>query len=354
MNAVRWAVAGYGAGGRVFHAPLVRAAAGIDLVAVVSTNPSRASEAEANGLTAVADLDGLASLGVEGVTVTTPAGTHVDLAHRALDAGLHVVVDKPFALDAASARSVVEHAERAGRVLSVYQNRRWDGDFLSLRALVDSGELGTVRRLTTRVERFRPELPVWLVRAPASEGGGTLVDLGPHLIDQATQLFGPVAEVQARLSRFDPEAGAEDDVVLELEHVCGVLTMVVASLAAAAPAPRFQLNADLGGAIIDGFDVQEEQLVAGGTPDQLGEDWGREPAGRTLDLHGPAGMERRPLLPGRWTTFYPAIARAVRDGEPVPVDPRDAVHTAEIFDAARRSQAERRHVAVEASDSQWG
>ncbi|MEO7944062.1 MAG: Gfo/Idh/MocA family oxidoreductase, partial [Marmoricola sp.] len=191
MNAVRWAVAGYGAGGRVFHAPLVRSAAGIDLFAVVSTNPSRASEAEADGLTAVASLDGLASLGVEGVTVTTPPGTHVDLAHRALDAGLHVVVDKPFALDAASARSVVEHAERAGRVLSVYQNRRWDGDFLSLRALVDSGELGTVRRLTTRVERFRPELPAWLVRAPASEGGGTLVDLGPHLIDQATQLFGP-------------------------------------------------------------------------------------------------------------------------------------------------------------------
>ena len=352
MSAVRWAVAGYGAGGRVFHAPLVRAAAGIDLVAVVSTNPGRARQAEEDGLTAVADLDQLVALGVEGVTVTTPAGTHVDLAHRALDAGLHVVVDKPFALDAESARSVVAHAERAGRVLSVYQNRRWDGDFLTLKALIGSGELGTVRRLTTRVERFRPELPAWLVRAPAAEGGGTLVDLGPHLVDQATHLFGPVAGVSARLSRFDPASGAEDDVVLELEHEDGVLTTVVASLAAAAQGPRFQLNADLGGAVIDGFDVQEEQLFSGHTPADLGEDWGREPADRVLELHRPAGLERRPLLPGRWTAFYPAMARAVAAGEPVPVDPLDAVHTAAVLDAARRSDAEGRRVAVERSDSQ--
>lgn len=347
MSRVRWAVAGYGAGGRVFHAPLVRAADGIDLVAVVSTNPARARDAEADGLVAVADLDALAALDVDGVTVTTPAGTHVALAHRALDAGLHVVVDKPFALDAASAREVVEHARRAGRVLSVYQNRRWDGDFLSLRDLVVSGELGTVRRFTTRIERFRPELPAWIVRAPAEEGGGTLVDLGPHLIDQATQLFGPVSEVDAHLSRFDPHAGAEDDVVLGLEHASGVLTTVVASLAAAARAPRFQLNADLGGVIIDGFDVQEEALFGGDTPESLGEAWGREPAGRTMDVHRPDDVERRSLRPGRWTSFYPALARAVSVGAGVPVDPRDAVHTAEIFDAARRSQAERRRVAVE-------
>lgn len=347
MSDVRWAVAGYGVGGRVFHAPLVRAAEGMELVAVVSTNAERARQAETDGLAAVADLAELAALGVDGLTVTTPAGTHVDLAHQALDAGLHVVVDKPFALDAASARSVVGHARRAGRVLSVYQNRRWDGDFLTLTRLVSSGELGTVRRFTTRIERFHPDLPAWNNRAPAARGGGTLVDLGPHLIDQATQLFGRVVEVDAHLSRFGPEAGAEDDVVLTLDHTSGVLTTVVASLAAAARAPRFQLNTDLGGAIIEGFDAQEDMLFAGETPTSLGEAWGQEPPGRTLDVHTSGQVDRRPLLPGRWTTFYPAVARAVIQGDPVPVDPQDAVHTAAIFDAARRSQSERRRITVE-------
>ena len=341
---LRWALAGYGVGGQVFHAPLIQYAEGLDLVAVVSANPQRAQEVRARGLLYAGDIAALPGLGVDGVTITTPAATHSALAHAALDAGLHVVVDKPFALTVSEAASVVEHAKHAGLMLSVYQNRRWDGDFLSVADLINSAELGAIRRFTTRIERFRPDLPPWTLRASAADGGGVLVDLGPHLIDQAVHLFGPVTAVSAELSRFDPNVGAEDDMLLSLNHVCGVKTCVLASYAAAARGPRFQLNGDLGGCWVNGFDVQEHQLFAGETPQSLGPGWGREPDDRALHVITPNGESSRALLAGQWTAYYPAIARAVRGDGPVPVDPADAVHTCEIFDAARQSAAQRRWI----------
>ncbi|WP_109474649.1 Gfo/Idh/MocA family oxidoreductase [Ornithinimicrobium cavernae] len=347
MADVRWAVAGYGVGGRVFHAPMIESASGLELVAVVSTNRDRARDAARAGLEVVSDIEALEALGVEGVTITTPAGTHVDLAHRALDSGLHVVVDKPFALDAASARSVVEHAQDVGRVLTVYQNRRWDGDYLTISSLVRANALGTVRRFTSRIERFRPELPAWNTRAPAGEGGGTLVDLGPHLIDQATHLFGRARSVYAELSQFDTEALAEDDVVLSIEHDGGVLTTIVASIAAAAEGPRFQVNGDLGGASIDGFDVQEELLVSGMTPSSLGRGWGLEPSDRHVRLMTRDGERAIPVQQGRWQLFYPALVSAVEQGAAVPVEPADAIHTCEIFDAARQSALEGRRIELD-------
>ncbi|WP_256840550.1 Gfo/Idh/MocA family protein [Ornithinimicrobium faecis] len=344
MSTVRWAIAGYGAGGRLFHAPMIEAASGIELVAVVSTNRERGREAGERGLEVVDDIRELQRFDVDGVTITTPAGTHVDLTHRALDSGLHVVVDKPFALDAANARSVVDHAQAVDRMLTVYQNRRWDGDFLTIKSLLADGSLGRVRRFTSRIERLRPNLPAWNTRAGADQGGGTLVDLGPHLIDQATHLFGRAQSVYAELSQFDPQALAEDDVVLSIEHENGVLTTIVASIAAAAEGPRFQVNGDLGGVWIDGFDVQEDMLTAGESPLTLGSNWGLEPRERRLRIVSREGQREVELQKGRWHEFYPAVARAVVDGAEVPVDPADAIHTCEIFDAARQSAAERRRI----------
>lgn len=346
MTQVRWALAGFGAGGRVFHAPMIAAAAGMELAAVVSTNPARADEARALGLDVVEDIPALVARGVEGVTITTPAGTHVALAHQALAAGLHVVVDKPFALTAAQARAVVTHAEEERRQLSVYQNRRWDGDYLTIAALLRDGRLGEVSRYESRVERFHPALPSWLTDLPSIEGGGTLVDLGPHLIDQAMQLFGRARTVFAELATFGRTSAAENDIRLSIVHEAGVHTTVVASLAAAAEGHRFLVNGDRGGITIDGFDVQEAQLFGGGTPRSLGPLWGREPDDRAGHLVVDGDASRIPLLAGRWTAFYPAMASAVRDGTPVPVDPNDAVHVCEIFDAARLSAAEGRVVTV--------
>ncbi len=337
---VRWALAGYGAGGRTFHAPLIRSAAAMDLVAVVARSPERRAQLAADqpDATAVDALADLPALGVQGVTVTTPSATHAPLAHEALDLGLHVVVDKPFALDAVAAAELVAHAERAGRLVVPYQNRRWDSDLLTLRRLLAAGDLGRVHRFVSRIDRFRPVKSSWH-GATAAQGGGVLLDLGPHLVDQALYLFGPVVAVHAELQTIRPGAGAEDEVELHLIHAGGVHSTLAAGLASAAPGPRFQVNGDRAGYAVDGFDIQEEQLKAGQTPASLGADWGFEPEsawGRlyTGDGHRPVPSER-----GRWDTFYPAVADAVAGRGDPPVAARDAVATARVLDAARVSSA---------------
>jgi predicted dehydrogenase len=342
---VAWALAGYGAGGKVFHAPLIRAATGMRLTAIVASQ-RHLNDQSLRDAALVPNLTALPELGIEGVTITTPAGTHTRLAHEALDLGLHVVVDKPFALNAHDARNLAEHATAVDRRLSVYQNRRWDGDFLTIKSIVESGELGPAFRFYSRIQRFRPQLPTWNTQSDAESGGGTLVDLGPHLIDQAVQLFGRVITVSAELLRVGGGAGAENDVLVNLVHESGTRTVVEASISAASHGVRFQLNALNGGLTLDGFDAQEADLFAGRTPDVLADDWGREPTGRRVDVVTDLGIESRALQAGAWTVFYPQMAAAVRGTASVPVDPDDAVHTCEVFDAARESHREGRIVTL--------
>jgi predicted dehydrogenase len=341
---VRWALAGYGSGGRVFHAPLIKTAVGIEFLAVVTGNPARRDQviADLPGVTAVPDLAALVSLGVEAVTITTPPGTHTDLAHQALDLGLDVVVDKPFALDAAAARSLVEHARRAGRMLTAYQNRRWDSDYLTIRKLIDDGTLGRVHRLTSRIDRFRPVNPGWA--ASTADGGGTLLDLGPHLIDQALHLFGPVARLHAQLCVTRAGSGTDDDIELHLEHASGVMSTLAAGMATAAMGSRFQVSGSLGGYLVDGFDIQEAQLKAGDDPRSLGDAWGVEDPHCYGVVTTADGSIRTPTCRGRWDLFYPMAAAAVRGLGQVPVDPADAIATAAVIDAARVSAAEHRVV----------
>ncbi|WP_313407614.1 Gfo/Idh/MocA family oxidoreductase [Aeromicrobium sp.] len=334
VEPLRWAVAGWGAGGRVFHAPMIRSAEALELVAVVSTNAERAEQARAEGLSVVPGLRELRDLGVDGVTITTPAGTHADLAVEALGLGLHVVVDKPFATSAADAERIVA-AATSGPVLTVYQNRRWDGDFLTLAGLVARGELGRIDRFESRIERFRPDLPTWTRDRDSVHGGGTLVDLGPHLIDQAVQLLGPVREVFADIAVLGPHRVSDDDVLLLLRHECGARSMIAASVHAAAEGPRFRVSGSLGGARLTGFDPQEDQLFSGASPQLLGDRWGEDD--RTIEVDLPSGTQTRPVRRGAWNLFYPAVAAAITEGAPVPVDPADAVHVARIFDAARAS-----------------
>jgi predicted dehydrogenase len=337
---VRWALAGYGSGGRLFHRPLITSATGLELVAVVTGNPERQAQvrADAPGATPVGSLAELTALGVQGVTITTPSATHAPLAHEALDHGLHVVVDKPFALTAPDARELVEHAAAAGLVLTPYQNRRWDSDFRTLQSLIGDGSLGEVHRFTSRIDRFKPVKESWH-GASADQGGGTLLDLGPHLVDQALQLFGPVATVHAELRTIRPGAGAEDDIELHLRHAGGVQSTLAAGMASAAPGPRFQLNGTRAGFVIDGFDVQEEQLKAGGTPASLGDLWGVEPESAWGTLFEGESSRRVPSERGAWDRYYPMVAAAVAVAGSPPVDPRDAVATAAVLDAARESAA---------------
>ncbi|GAA2011029.1 Gfo/Idh/MocA family oxidoreductase [Nakamurella flavida] len=344
-EALRWGLVGYGSGGRTFHRPLLLSASDLQLVAVTTTSAQRRAEVaqDAPAATTVDGLDALPGLGVVGVTITTPSGTHVPLAHQALDLGLHVVLDKPFALNAPDARGLVEHAAAVGRVIVPYQNRRWDSDYLTVQALLAAGTLGDVHTFTNRIERFRPLKDSWHGSSIA-EGGGTLVDLGPHLVDQALSLFGRAATVHAELRTLRPGAGAEDDIELHITHESGVRTTVAAGMVSATQGARMQVNGTRAGYVVGGFDIQEEQLKNGGSPASLGDAWGTEPESAWGTLaQGSQGEDLRawPSERGRWDTFYPAVAAAIRDGSAPPVPATDAVHTAEVLDAARVSSAER-------------
>ena len=327
---VRFGLVGYGFGGRYFHAPLLASAPDIDFMGVVTRSADRRAELARDrpGVDAYDSLADLAAAGVQAVAISTPADTHMPLAREAIDLGLAVVVDKPFALDAATAHSTVEAAEAAGVPLSVYQNRRWDSDLLTLRRLIAEGTLGAVTRFESRFERFAPD------PGPPAAGGGTLRDFGAHLIDQALLLFGPATRVYAEMRARHER---DDDVFVALHHVDGVESHLWGSWVQAAPGPRFRVTGTTGTFIVDGVDSQEEALVAGRTPAGEGDRWGIEPEHRWGRLYrGATGATVRSER-GRWDTYYPAFAAAVRGDGPVPVDPWDAVRAARVLDAARRS-----------------
>jgi predicted dehydrogenase len=332
MEPVRFGLVGYGFGGRYFHAPLLAAAPECEFMGVVTRSAERRAllGTEHPGVTAFGSLTELRDAGAEAVAISTPADTHSPLTDEALELGLAVVCDKPFALDADAAGRSVELAERLGLPLSPYQNRRWDSDFLTLRSLVADGVLGELTRFESRFERLDPD------PGPPPSGGGTLRDFGSHLVDQALVLLGPVASVYAEWR--GREDGLDDDVFVALTHVGGARSHLWGSWSQGAPGPRFRVTGTTGSYVNTSLmDGQEDALIAGSTPATLGADWGAEPAERWGRVHRGADGEVVPTLPGAWSTFYPTFARAVRGQGPVPVEPRDAVMTATVLDAARRS-----------------
>jgi predicted dehydrogenase len=328
---VRIGLAGYGLGGRYFHAPLIASAPDCEFLGVVTGSPERRRQvAEDLARPAFGSLEELAAAGAEAVAISTPAATHAPLTQQALRLGLAVVCDKPFTLDAESARQTVGLAERLGVPLTVYQNRRWDSDFRTARELTDSGDLGTLTRFESRIDRLRPE-------GPPAAGGGTLLDFGSHLADQALVLCGPVRSVYAEVHHRDDGAGLDDDVFIALTHDSGVWSHLWGSLRESAEGRHLHATGTSGSYLIADVDAQEAQLRSGASPASVGEGWGTVPPERWGRLHRGGDAEPVPSVRGAWDLFYPAFAAAVRGAGPVPVDPRDAVATAEVLDAARAS-----------------
>ena len=335
---------GYGLAGSVFHAPLIASTAGLAVSTVVTGNPQRQAEARKAhpDSQVVSDPAEVFERAAEHdfVVVAAPNDVHVDLASRALDAGLPVVVDKPLAPTAAEARSLVEQAEGLGVLITAFMNRRWDSDQLTLRRLLDEGTLGEVLRYESRLERWRPALSedgAWREVSVPEAGGGVLLDLGSHLVDQAIALFGPVGRIYAEL---DSRRGgvADDDVFLALEHRSGARSHLWASLVAAAPGPRLRVLGDRAGYIVTEVDGQEDALRAGARPSD-DEEWGVEPPQRWGRLIIDGNSEAVASERGDWPRFYIELEQALREDSPPPVDPLDAVTGLEALDAARRSAA---------------
>ncbi|MFF6780224.1 Gfo/Idh/MocA family oxidoreductase [Streptomyces sp. NPDC012510] len=346
---LRVAVVGYGLAGSVFHAPLIAATEGMTLDTVVTSNPERRAQARAEFPQALfADTaDELWSRAEELdlVVVASPNRTHVPLATAALEAGLAVVVDKPVAGTAAEARELAALAESRGLFLSVFQNRRWDNDFLTLRQLLATGELGEVRRFESRFERWRPALKGgWRESGDPAEIGGLLYDLGSHVVDQALTLFGPATLVYAESDLRRPGAETDDDTFIAVTHASGVRSHFYASAVTPQLGPRFRVLGSEAGYVKYGLDPQEAALREGERP-APGASWGVEPE----DLWGRVGAGDSPLtgggrpvptLPGDYPAYYAAVAAALHGTGDNPVTAHEAAAALEVLEAARRSAAE--------------
>ena len=327
---LRAAIAGYGLAGAVFHGPLIEAANGIEVAAVMTRSPERAEQARAaHPRAAIVDSVDALLEDADVLVVATPNAAHAELALAGIERGLHVVVDKPLAVTAADARRVVEAAPER---VTVFHNRRWDGDFLTVERLVGEGALGPVTRLESRFERFRPEVkPGWREETSAAEGGGTLLDLGPHLVDQALRLFGPARSVHAEVRTRRPGAKVDDDAFVALEHEGGVISHLWMSAVAPLAGPRFRVSGLERGFGCDGLDPQEDQLRAGMKPGEAG--WGetRDPGW----LAAGEAVEALPLDRGRYNAFYEGVVTWAAEGGQPPVDPEDGVRVLEVLERCR-------------------
>ena len=337
---------GYGLGGSAFHAPLVQAEPGLRLHAVVTSRAEQVRR-DHRGAQVVASADELlAEEAVELVVVAAPNAVHAELAAAALRAGRHVVVDKPFTLSTADADRLIALAEAEGRLLSVFHNRRWDGDFLTVQRLLQAGPLGEVSSFVSRYDRFRPA-PKGGWKEDAVPGSGILWDLGPHLIDQALVLFGLPETVSADLAVQRPGVEAVDWVHLVLDY--GRLRVVLhASMEVRDPGPRFEVHGDRGSFVKWGMDLQETAMRGGARPGDPG--WGSEPPERhgTLTTEV-AGLELRGRLasaPGAYEAFYATMAAAIGGDGTVPVPAAEARDTVLVIERALASAREGRVVEV--------
>jgi predicted dehydrogenase len=344
---IRVALLGYGLAGAVFHAPLIASVDGLELSAIVTRDLERRGRAERDfpdaQLFDSADEVWARPGDFELVVVAAPNRVHVALARAAIEAGIAVVVDKPLAAGASEARELVDAARTHHVLLTVFQNRRWDGDFLTVSRLVGEQALGRVFRFESRFERWRPQLSGgWRELAAPEEAGGLLFDLGSHLVDQALALFGPARRVYAELDVRRPGATVDDDSFVAVTHGTGVRSHLWMSSVAAQPGPRLRVLGDRAAYVKYGLDVQEEALHEGLRPGRPG--WGEEPEERWGLLGAGDRLERIRTEPGAYQRFYEGVVAALREGAPPPVEPEEAVSALEVLDAARLSAGEGRVV----------
>jgi scyllo-inositol 2-dehydrogenase (NADP+) len=337
-------IVGYGYASKTFHAPLLSAVPGIRLAAISSSEPAKV-RADWPQVQVFDSHDQLfTSEEIELIVIPTPNETHFPLAGWALAAGKHVVVDKPFTLTIDEARVLIKLASRHGRLLSVFHNRRWDADFLSLQAVLREGSLGRVTHFESHFDRYRPEVRArW--RESAAPGAGLWYDLGPHLLDQAVQLFGEPQAIWLDLARQRDGAVADDwfHAVLRYDALRVVLH---ASALVPALGPRLTVHGTAGSFVKFGLDPQEDALKAGQLPG--GEGWGVDPQpGRLILREGEAVHEQTIAgAPGNYLAYYGAIRDAIRLGAPNPVPAEQALQVMRLIELGLASANEGRVLAV--------
>jgi predicted dehydrogenase len=334
---------GFGLAGRAFHAPVIRAVPGLRLAAILQRSGTQAAE-QYPDVRIVRNVEELLSIeSVRLIVIATPNDTHYPLARQCLAAGRDVVVDKPFTTTLAEVVSLVQFARQCGRLLSVYQNRRFDGDFQAIRQLVAGGTLGRIVRFETNYDRFRPQLRAGAWREKSGPGTGILFDLGPHLIDHALVLFG-LPEAVAADVRMERDNAVTDDAFDILMHYPDSLRAVLRStMLAASPRPRFVLHGTRGGFFKQSFDPQENNLRRGEIPKDA--PWGAEPEEDwgVLTLHdGEKATRRRiPSGTGDYRDYYANVRDAILGKVELAVTPEWALDIMRVLELARESSQKR-------------
>lgn len=327
---LRVGLVGYGYASKTFHAPLIAGTPGLELAAVVSSDAGKV-HADWPALPVVSEPQALFNdPTLDLIVIPTPNDTHYPLAQQALAAGKHVVVDKPFTVTLSQARALQQQAQQRGLLLSVFHNRRWDSDFLTLKTLLQEGSLGEVVYFESHFDRFRPQVRQrW--REQGGAGSGIWYDLGPHLIDQALQLFGKPQTLFVDLGQLRPGSQSVDYFHALLQY--GKRRVVLhASMLAAAEGPRYIVHGTQGSYIKYGLDPQEDRLKAGDRLPQA--DWGYDMRDGVVTLSRDDVLAEQPLLtlPGNYPAYYAAIRDAINGDGANPVPAAEAIAVMEMIE----------------------
>lgn len=344
-HTLRVAIIGYGLGGQVFHAPLVSSTPGMQVAAIVTQNPERQQKArqaypDAEILPSVEDI-WREPARYDLVVVTAPNRVHVAYGIAALQAGLPVVIDKPVAATVADAERLIEVSKTSGKLLTVFQNRRWDNGFLTLQQVLNANMLGPVARYESHFDRYRPtpRANVWREDAAPEDAGGLLYDLGSHLIDQAVLLFGKPKSVYAELARRRPGVQVDDDTFVAVTFEHGVNAHLYMSVVARIPGAHLRVQGLLGSYEKREIDPQEADLRNGMLPSDEG--WGIEPRSHwghlSTDIEGLHFDGLIETLPGSYERFYALLRDAILHNGKPPVDPVETLVTLRIIEAAQES-----------------
>ncbi|WP_034341815.1 oxidoreductase [Deinococcus misasensis] len=339
------ALLGYGFASKTFHAPLIDSVQSLKLHVVSSSQPEKV-HADFPAVQVFSDpLEAISHPDIGMVVIATPNTTHFSLARAALLAGKHVVVDKPFTLTAEEARELTMLASKSNLILSVFHNRRWDADFLTLKKLIAEGQLGRVVHFESHFDRFRPVV-VNRWREQNLPGSGLWYDLGPHVLDQVLQLFGWPETVQADIAVLRDAGQAPDffHVVLGYDRLKVVLH---GSMLVAAPNPRFVVHGTAGSYLKYGLDTQEPTLKAGGRPGD--ENWGLDPEKGVLYTQpegAPISLEIENQR-GSYQTYYEKVAAAILQGHPNPVTPEEATWVMDLLEVGEASSRSGQRIALE-------
>jgi predicted dehydrogenase len=358
---IRTAVLGYGFAGRIFHSPFVHAVPGLELSAIVQRHGDNAAADYPSARILRSVDEAFDDPAIDLIVVATPNESHVALARRALEAGKHVVIDKPIAGTSAEARELITLATKQGKVLAPFHNRRFDGDFMTVRKLVAEGRLGRIVLVNAHYDRFRPMQRPNTWKEAGGYGNGLLFDLGPHLLDQALALFGTPKSITASVRRERDVTAIDDafDIVLAfaLPDGHGLRYECHATMIGAEAAPRFRVHGTLGSYVKTGLDPQEAALLGGARPEKIGssQPWlsEAESAWGTLTLATrttePVHLERSKLATevGDYRNFYANVRDAIRGETPLVVSAEDGYRTIRLLELAIASSDENRTLAVD-------